>query len=95
MTVLHLSVATLWASAQLPDVYKGVLGCREKLAHLGSQVQGTDGPGVGADLDVQSSRTGLIETHLPIPVACGYCPMPQLHGRARDPGRVITHFIFL
>jgi len=55
------------------------------LAHLGSQVQGTDGPGVGADLDVQSSRTGLIETHLPIPVACGYCPMPQLHGRARDP----------
>lgn len=40
------------------------------LAHLRSQVQGTNGPGMGIDLDVQSSCTGLIETHLPIPIAC-------------------------
>lgn len=65
------------------------------LAHLGSQVQGADGPGMGADLDMQSSCPGLIQTHLPIPVACCYCPMPQLHGRAWDPARVMTHFNFL
>lgn len=46
------------------------------LAHLRSQVQGTDGPGMGADLDVQSSCTGLIQTHLPIPVACCDYPVP-------------------
>lgn len=64
------------------------------LAHLWSQVQGTDGPGVGVDLDVQSSCAGLIQTHLPVPIACCYDPLPQMHGSTWGPARAMPHFDF-
>lgn len=64
------------------------------LAHLRSQVQGTDGPGMGIDLDMQSSCTGLIQTYLPVPIACCYGPLPQLHRSTWDPAKVMSHFNF-
>lgn len=64
------------------------------LAHLGSQVQGTDGPGMGVDLDIENSGTGLVQTYLPVPIACCYGPLPQLHGSTWDPAKVMPHFNF-
>lgn len=64
------------------------------LAHLWSQVQGRNGPGVGIDLDVEGSCAGVIQTHLSISIPCCHDPLPQLHRGAWDPARVMFNFDF-
>lgn len=64
------------------------------LAHLWSEVQGRDGPGVGIDLDVEGPCAGIIQTHLPISIPCCHDPLPQLHRWAWDPARVTFNFDF-
>lgn len=64
------------------------------LAYFWSEVQGADGPGMGADLDMECSCNGVIQTHLPIPIPGCHNALPQLHGGARDPARVRFSFGF-
>lgn len=48
---------------------------------------------MGTDLDVERSSSGIIETHLPIAIPCGYNPLPQLHRGARDPARAMFNLV--